>query len=42
MPSHVAAFYGGGGLGQSFSTVAGMDYVLSFESSGRGLEGLRA
>ncbi len=34
LPSHEAAFYGLGGLSQSFATVADTDYVLSFESNG--------
>jgi hypothetical protein len=34
LPSTEAAFYGGGGLVQSFTTVAGGDYVLSFDTNG--------
>jgi hypothetical protein len=40
LPSHVAAFYGSGELSQSFATVAGTDYVLSFDGSGLAFEGV--
>jgi hypothetical protein len=37
---HVAALYGGGGITQSFATDAGSDYVLTYDTSGRGFGGV--
>jgi hypothetical protein len=40
LPSHAAALYSTGGISQSFATVAGNNYTLSFDGGGLAFDGL--
>ncbi len=40
LPTHAAALYSTGGISQSFATVAGSNYTLSFDGGGLAFEGI--